>query len=110
MRGIDLKNAFNSITWTFLTKMFKHYNFGPSFIKWIAILYKKSNSSKPNNGRLLYVFQVDRCVHQGNPLLSYLFIMMAEALAQIVQQDEQIIGFNTEGRKIKNCSSLLMIY
>ena len=35
---IDFEKAFDSISWVFINKVLKYFNFGNNFIKWITIL------------------------------------------------------------------------
>jgi len=39
--GLNYKKAFEYIKWKFLTKTIAHYNYGPSFKRWINIVYAK---------------------------------------------------------------------
>ena len=49
---LNFSKAFDSLSHTFLLNCFQKYNFGPSFIKWIQILYNGPCFSVKNNGWL----------------------------------------------------------
>ena len=38
---IDFEKAFDSVSWSFINKVLKFFNFGPSIINWINIFNKK---------------------------------------------------------------------
>lgn len=42
---IDFEKAFDSLSWSFINKVLKLYNFGPSIRQWVAVLYKNSCSA-----------------------------------------------------------------
>lgn len=50
MLFVDFEKAFNTLEWTFVEKVFRYYNFNPSFISWIKSFYKDIQSSIFNNG------------------------------------------------------------
>ena len=47
---LDFEKAFDSLEWSYITEVLKHYNFGDGFISWFKTLYNKSNSCVINNG------------------------------------------------------------
>ena len=49
---IDFEKAFNSVSWSFINKALKFFNFGPSIIKWITILIKNTCSAVTQCGHL----------------------------------------------------------
>ena len=38
---IDFEKAFDLISWVFINKVLKHFNYGKTFIKWVTILNPK---------------------------------------------------------------------
>ena len=53
---IDFKKAFDTVSWSFLFKSLKAFNFGDSFIKWFKIIYSNIQSCVTNNGKLSNFF------------------------------------------------------
>ena len=47
---LDFKKAFDTVSFNYLLKCLKRFNFGPSFINWIQVLYKNANSCVMNGG------------------------------------------------------------
>ena len=39
---IDFEKAFDSVSWSFINKVLKFFNFTPSIIKWITVLNKNA--------------------------------------------------------------------
>ena len=48
--AIDFEKAFNTLNYNFLIRTLQKFNFGPSFIQWIRVLYKNASSAVMNNG------------------------------------------------------------
>ena len=84
---VDFEKAFDTIEWAFIVKTLKHYNFGPSLVKWFETFYNDPQSNAMNNGWVLEFF---RGVRQGCPLSMYL--LSAEILASAICNNEQIKG------------------
>ena len=50
MIAFDFEKAFDSLSWNFLLRTLKAFNFGESFITWISVLYTNILSCVTNNG------------------------------------------------------------
>ena len=44
MVALDFVKAFDSLSWSFLLKALKSFNFGESFVKWLTLLYSDISS------------------------------------------------------------------
>ena len=102
--AIDFEKAFDTLEFNFLTRILHKFNFGPSFIHWIRILYKDVSCAVMNNGFTTGHFPLERGVRQGDPLSPYLFIIAIEILAIKIRQDNNIQGFKI-GQEILKLSS-----
>ena len=65
---IDFEKAFDTLNFNFLIRTLHKFNFGPSFIHWIRVLYKNASSTIMNNGFTTGPFSLERGVRQGDPL------------------------------------------
>ena len=89
---IDFEKAFDSLEWNFMYEVLDKMNFGPSFIRWVKILYTNISSCVANNGHTSRYFPLQRGVRQGDPLSPYLFILAVEVLAQKIRENNKIKG------------------
>ena len=101
MVAFDFEKAFDSLSWPFLFKALKSFNFGESFIKWVSTLYSNISSCVLNNGFATQMFEVRRGFRQGDPLSAYLFIVVLEVLLIKIRCDKEIRGIMVENREIK---------
>ena len=91
---LDFEKAFDSVEWKYMHKILERFNFGESFRRWVKICYSNIASTVINNGYSCGWFQISRGVRQGCPLSTSLFILCIELLAQIVRNDNQIVGID----------------
>ena len=98
--AINFEKAFDSLNLNFLLRVLHAFNFGPSFIPWIRVLYYKASSCVMNNGLTTGPFALSRGVRQGDPLSPYLFIIALETLA-IQIRDDSIKGIKIRDEPVK---------
>ena len=101
--NLDFKKAYDSLEWNFIFKCLKRYNFGPSLIQWIKLLYHKPLACVKNNGYISDTFELQRGVRQGCPVSCLIFILCIEFLAQSVRDNESITGIKLHTSSVKIC-------
>ena len=69
--SIDFQQAFDSISWKFISKTLDYYNFGPSFKNWIQLFQNGTESCILQNGFLSDFFYLQRGCRQGDPCYGY---------------------------------------
>ena len=94
---IDFEKAFDSVAWSFITKVLDFFNFGESIKAWIKLFYKNIKSCITVNGKISKWFKIFRGCRQGDPLSPYLFILCAEVLALMIRKNEHIKGIKVQG-------------
>lgn len=91
--SLDQEKAFDRVDFPFLMKVMEKMGFGPSFRRWVRLLYTEVYSAVSVNGFLTEYFPVTRGVRQGCPLSPLLYILAMESLACAVRTDPGIDGF-----------------
>ena len=75
---LDVKKAFDSVSYTFLNEVLNKFTFGSSFIKWINTIDNNAESCIINNGWTSRPSPIQKGMRQGCPLL---FLLVVEILA-----------------------------
>ena len=84
---IDQEKAFDLVHHQLLLKLLHKFNFGPTIIEQISIIYSKMKSRLIINGHITDSFDITRSVRQGDGLSMILFVIVAELLAQTIRHD-----------------------
>ena len=90
---LDYEKAYDSISFSFLSKALDFFNFCPNMIKWIEILLRDFNASINHCGNISKPFLIGRGCRQGDPIAAYLFILSIEILACKLRNDPKVSGF-----------------
>ena len=94
---LDQEKAFHRVNYDFLFKALEAYNFAPSFIQWIKILYRNTSSSVIVNFTISEPFDLSRGIRQGCSFSPLLYVLLLEPFARKVRQDNEIIGVKLPG-------------
>ncbi len=90
--AIDYTKAFDSINKQFICKALQCFGVGPSFLQWVSVLMKDTESCIQYNGWTSPYFHTARGVRQGCPLSPLLFITAVELLGILIRQNNQLSG------------------
>lgn len=92
--SLDAAKAFDSVEWDHLWNTLDAFGFGPTFIKWVKILYTLPTAKLRINNSLSDPLLLYRGTRQGCPLSPLLFALALEPLACAVRQHPGIRGFD----------------
>ena len=92
------------ISWNFIDKTLKYYNFGSSIRKWVKLFQKGSESCVIQNGLMSEPIKLMRGCRQGDQISPYLFIfkLAAGILGEMIRKNENIkcININNKADKL----------
>ena len=93
--SLDQTKAFNKVNWTHLSRVLGAFSLGPSFQKWVKIVYSNIGSHVIVNGYLSSRIDIHRGVRQGCPLSPLLYVLSFKPLASAIGQNPIIQGVPT---------------
>ncbi|KAK3204284.1 hypothetical protein Dsin_018330 [Dipteronia sinensis] len=79
---IDIRKAFDSISWSFLFEVLRCFDFSASFIGWVEAIFDSARISVLINGSLHGYFPCSRGVRQGDPFSHILFCLAEDFLSR----------------------------
>lgn len=90
--SINQLKAFDRTSHSFLFNTLQHFSFGPTFIKWIKLIYTQVSRSVKVNGWLTAYITLERGLHQGCALSMPLYVLTAEIMAIQTRSNPNICG------------------
>jgi len=86
----DFEKAYDSVNWEFLLYMLERMGFCPKWVKWIRSCLESFDISILINGSPTGQFTPTKGLRQGDPLVPFLFLIVAQGLAGVVTQAESM--------------------
>ena len=73
MIKVDIKKAFDTLNWKFITSVLRSFGFSDTFTTWITTILDSARISIILNGSPVGFFSCGRGVRQGDPLSPFFF-------------------------------------
>ena len=96
---VDFEKAFDAISWEYISKILKIFNFSEKTISVIKSLQLNSKSKILQNGHLSDNIILGRGCRQGDPISPYLFVLAVELLGETIREYEGIRGILVRGQE-----------
>ena len=90
LMSVDFKKAFDSVSWKFLYKTLNYFGFNEKFISWIQLFNTNVNAYVLQSGFLSNPIAIQRGCRQGDPIVLYLFLIVAEILTLFIENEPKI--------------------
>jgi hypothetical protein len=84
MLKIDLRKAYDTISWSFLHSVLGRLGFPPIFIHWVMKCVSSTSFSVQVNGELFGFFKGKRSLRQGDPISHFLFVLCLEYFSRLL--------------------------
>lgn len=88
--SLDIKKAFDSVTWPYMDYILQKLGFGNHFLTWVSSLYNMPRAYIKYSGYKSSMFDINRGTRQGCPLSPLLFALLIEPLAQLIRTNIDI--------------------
>jgi len=95
---VDFEKAYDSVSWEFLQNMMRRMGFTDRWRKWIDGCLKSATVSVLINGSPSQQFSMKRGLRQGDPLAPFLFLIVAQGFAELMENAARLQLF--EGVKV----------
>ncbi|CAH9141489.1 unnamed protein product [Cuscuta epithymum] len=94
MIKVDLRKAYDTISWSFLDNVLRGLGFPSRFVGWIMECVTTASFSISLNGSLYGFFEGKRGIRQGDPMSLLLFVLCLEYFSRLINLKTKGSNFN----------------
>lgn len=84
---LDFEKAYDGVEWDFILTMLDAFGFPTELYNYVKILLKDAFAMIEVNGNLSHPIHLSRSIRQGRPLAPALFVIVSDALYQLLRDD-----------------------
>lgn len=95
---VDLRKAYDSVSWDFLRHLLLQVGFPPIFVGWVMACVTSTSFSIAINGEKHGFFVRKRGLRQGDPISPYLFTLCMEYFSRLMEARTSAAGFEYHSR------------
>ncbi|KAH7845388.1 hypothetical protein Vadar_001417 [Vaccinium darrowii] len=95
---VDIMKAYDNVRWEFLWDILESMNFHPKMIQWIQACVSTASYNLNINGEPTGHILGKKGLRQGDPLSSYLFVIIMEVLTCILKEKAKLPDFHFHWR------------
>jgi len=99
---VDIKKAYDSLSWDFIGNMMKALNFPGQFITWVMQAIRTVEYSISVNGGSFGFFEGKSGVRQGDPISPLIFVMCMEYVSRYLK----LAGIHEEFKFHRQCKTM----
>ena len=107
MISIDFEKCFDNIEFTAIEGALQYFGFGQNFIQMVKLLYCQFKTAVVHNGEITDFMNPTRAIHQGCAVSGYIFLLNAEILATLIQNNKDIKCIPIDGTTIDPVSQFV---